>query len=119
MEFKIGQKVNVPLGVGVIKYYMGGSTVWVSFDENMAEIELDIKHLKPYKTAHEKLIDMGFTRFYELSNSINYSNGQNLISFDKGSNTVLFYNRFNMDCSVINMELSRILTQYLEEMEEK
>lgn len=116
MEFKIGQKVNTP-SVGVIKYYMGGKTVWVTFNENMAEIELDIKHLKPHKTAHERLLEMGYECYETLYSGKQYINIEEdealPVEINIDTRNKCYYIPDN-DC--VNLELSRILTDYLEEL---
>lgn len=75
------------------------------------------KVLKPYKTAHEKLIEMGYEHHeysygdvYELKESYKYNGLSSRIQTD---------NQGAINCGdvYIGLELSRILTQYLEELE--
>ena len=82
------------------------------YNEKMGvNIYVPIGDVKPYRTAHEKLIEMG----YELTingpiwRTYQTEDLRNAIFFDRLKNTVntnLHYDK----------TLSRILTQYLEEM---
>lgn len=64
--------------------------------------------LKPYCTAHEKLIEMG----YELTKYTDY------VSYRHDElPRVTIYSDNTYSCSDTNLELSRILTQYLEELQ--
>ena len=73
--------------------------------------------MKQYKTAHEKLIEMGYEHHeysygdvYELKESYKYNGLCRRIQTD---------NQGAINCGdvYIGLELSRILTQYLEELE--
>ena len=73
--------------------------------------------MKKYKTAHEKLIEMGYEHHeycygdvYELKESYKYNGLSSRIQTD---------NQGAINCGdvFIGLELSRILTQYLEELE--
>jgi hypothetical protein len=117
MTYEIGQKVTTPLGVGIIKYYIGGSMVWITFDENMAEIEFDIKHLQPYKTAHEKLIEMGL----HLKITKNWAGGIFSHEWWNDNNDrvlVFFVKEKQTTVYEANHDIMRIIPQYLEEMAE-
>ena len=65
-------------------------------------------NLKPYRTAHEKLIEMGY-EFIKGNNCVFYRHDE--------LPRVTIYSDNTYSCSDTNLELSRILTQYLEEIE--
>lgn len=115
MKYEIGQKVTTPLGVAVIKYYLGGNTTWLSFDENMAEIEFDIKYLKPYKTPHEKLLEMGF-EFEEVLDWGNNPFSHNWIKDDQ--KITIYLSENTITTYEVCKEAIAVLTQYLEWLEE-
>ena len=118
MKYEIGQKVETPLGVGVVKYNMGGSILWVSFDENRPEIEINKEDIKPYRTAHDKLLSMGLSL-----KIINDAWGSSVFSHewwsDDNRRIIAFY---MLDKLVTvyeaNHEIMRIIPQYLEEIVE-
>lgn len=127
MKYEIGQKVETPLGVGKI------------FDTNtsgdMFHVELKdglIKwfwgeYLKPYKMAHDKLIEMGFSYEYdecndELSDKVHtYYNAKRHLKIEVtitpngvGWHTH-FYDPYNY---IANLETLEIIKQLVEEMVE-
>lgn len=65
--------------------------------------------MKIRKTAHDKLIELG----YEVIQGANIK----IYRHDKLSDFRV-YDDNTISCNEIDLELSRILTQYLEEMEE-
>ncbi len=120
MTYEIGQKVETPLGVGEV------IDVFTREDKTISECKVCIKtysvwfgvdDLKPYKTAHEKLIKMGFTATLEFDKYPIYRNNFGLeLSFNPIEKT--YYLTKWEESTKVSLELSRILTQYLEEMAE-
>ena len=101
--YKIGDKVETPHFTGIVeKVYESG----VKVNGKM----FPLKDIKPYRTAHEKLIEMG----YELTKRTDY-----VFYRHDDLPRVTIYSDKTYSCSDTNLALSRILTQYLEEMEEK
>ena len=78
----------------------------------------DVK-IKPYKTAHERLLEMGYECYetlYFCKQYINTEEDETLpVEINIDTHNKCYYISDN-DC--VNLELSRILTQYLEEMKE-
>ena len=125
MTYEIGQKVETPLGVGeivgVIEYPKGyGNTyrVDIKIKEEVINKMYDFDELKPHKTAHEKLLSMGYEceDTYSGKQYTNTKEDEALpVRVDIDEISKYYYIPDN-DC--VNLELSRVLTQYLEEMEE-
>ena len=117
MTYEIGQKVETPLGVGII-YTIQTIKEQVMYKVEFEKTKLNFlasfveEELKPYKTAHERLIEMGFTYIVDY---YDYS----LFHNEKTNEEVYVYHNKTYDANInITLELSRILTQYLEEMAE-
>ena len=112
--YKIGDKVETPYGIGIVKDFgvSGFSFHWckIAFSEYDV-ISLNEDKVKPYRTAHEKLIEMGFVATLELDKYLIYRMDGLELLFNIPAKTYVY----DVD---INLELSRILTQYLEELEE-
>ncbi len=126
MTYEIGQKVETPLGWGRLSYF-DSEFAWVSI-KGTPEIEFDIRHIKPYKTAHDKLIDMGFSYEYdecndELSDKVHtYYNAKRHLKIEVtvtpngvGWHTH-FYDAYNY---IANLETLEIIKQLVEELHEK
>ena len=125
--YKIGDKVETPLGIGVVV----GKRVAMRHDDIIFEVEnkgikVDFRntHVTPYRTAHEKLIEMGWEysdrqsgklhKVYYIENP--NDNQKYELVFDKYEHGWV-YNLNNE--IIVDIILSRILTQYLEELGEK
>ena len=109
--YKIGDKVETPHGTGLVVGYHE------TYDMYIVDLKGDFKtqqykpeHLQPYRTAHEKLIEMG----YELTKRSDY-----VFYRHDDLPRVTIYSDKTYSCSDTNLVLSRILTDYLEEMEGK
>ena len=100
--YKIGDKVETPQFTGIVeKVYESG----VKVNGKM----FPLKDITPYRTAHEKLIEMG----YELTKRSDY-----VFYRHDDLPRVTIYSDKTYSCSDTNLVLSRILTQYLEELHE-
>lgn len=114
--YKIGDKVETPQFTGVVeKVYESG----VKVNGKM----FPLKDIKPYRTAHEKLIEMGYEVFDEDHMGIIYRDKTCYINISKIDKSYWLEGRPRGDYIVnvpeVGLTLSRILTQYLEEMEGK
>ena len=78
-------------------------------DKLGVNIYVPISDVQPYRTAHEKLIEMG----YELTKRTDY-----VFYRHDDLPRVTIYSDKTYSCSDTNLALSRILTQYLEELDE-
>ena len=114
--YKIGDKVETPLGIGKLadisqnnetkyKVMHGARSTWYAHDE-----------ITPYRTAHEKLIEMGYKRF-NTSHGVEYNKEHCQILIDEQDKTYKVYWMVDDMAYWIDLELSRVLTQYLEELE--
>lgn len=116
--YKIGDKVETPFGVGrVDKVFDSGLMVFLGGSKL-----IPLKDVKPYQSAHDKLIEMGFVVVEDNVAWIayEYKKAEYLIRFCKGSKQVGVYHDIdtNANYRYFGIELSRILTQYLEELEQ-
>lgn len=134
MTYEIGQQVETPFGVGEVvalgSAFNGVESYRVRFtlpkDENgylHPIIEFPHYHLKPYKKAHEKLLEIGFEVYLNDDYTIIYFNKTTyqFVKIDKKFKTYQSYwedESYNYNPHFITLELSRILTQYLEELAE-
>jgi hypothetical protein len=124
--YKIGDKVETPQFTGIVeKVYESG----VKVNGKM----FPLKDIKPYRTAHEKLIEMGYEEKIhdtvvksdvESGRYKQYAKNYEVILIDVENREFTTYTLYNgdkgvSDVSWVSHELSRILTQYLEEMEGK
>ena len=122
-KFKAGDKVETPFGVGIFNSYIDGGFMSGSLRVDYEKVQTGAVYfwneddIKPYKTPHEKLIELGFT-FEIEEHFIQYKHEKkdmriivNTIIKDYGVFHLTDYNyRF------VNLELSEILTQYLKEL---
>ena len=93
------------MAIGSYIIYLGKP--YIKCDYNY-ELVFNERELKPYRTAHEKLIEMG----YESTKGNNFTKYRH-----DELPRVTIYSDNTYSCSDTNLELSRILTQYLEELE--
>lgn len=121
MTYEIGQKVETPLGVGVlyttqtingfVKYKVEFEKSTLNFLASFVEEEL-----KPYKTPHEKLLDMGF----EFAVDVDWANMDFSHKFSKDDQRITIY---LYDKTVTTYEVCKeaiaVLTEYLEWLEEE
>lgn len=134
--YKIGDKVETPLGIGVIQSLEEtifedekGNPIYdyaVKFENDYdyyTEHKLDkiifLNHVvKPYRTAHEKLIEMGYERVEdEDDDCFVYRKGLDYVTITKDGQVAVHDKNTYFGASYFNITLSRILTQYLEELE--
>ena len=132
--YKIGDKVETPLGVGVIKsleetifedekgnpiydYSVKLNNHYDFYTENKLDKIIFLSYvIKPYKSAHDKLIELGY-RFWDNSNGLQYNKNHIEILIDKEEKKYKVYWMVDFQAYDVDIELSRILTQYLEELE--
>ena len=113
-KFKAGDKVETPFGVGIFERYVDGGFMSGSLRVCYEKVQTggvyfwNEDDIKPYKTAHEKLIDMGY-EFVKANNCVFYRHEE--------LPKITIYNDKTYSCSDADLELSKILTQYLEELE--
>ena len=136
MTYEIGQKVTTPHGDGVI--------ISMSEIDNEYEVEypykelttsfFGIESLQPYKSPHDKLIEMGYVKkinkntvdyiketkdtYRRYGNRITIHTKEKLYS-GIAFNDDLFNSQYHKSEMAFTIELSRILTQYLEELNGK
>jgi len=119
MTYEIGQKIETPFGIGTIirskpiLYARDVYKVEIKTKDRDYDIWFTQGVLKPYKTAHDRLIEMGFELV--TANKLIY------ITYDDLTHFVVDKERkeLNFHIGTVDLELSRILTQYLEELNEK
>lgn len=122
--YKIGDKVETPHGTGLVVGYHE------TYDIYIVDLKGDFKtqqykpeHLQPYQSAHEKLIEMGCEysdrqsgKLHKVYYTENPNDNQKYeLVFDKYEHGWV-YNLNNE--IIVDLTLSRILTQYLEEINE-
>lgn len=122
MTYKIGQQVETPLGVGEVKgvrQYQNPIYQIKFMDSNFKVMDFEEAELKPYKTAHDKLLSMGFEMVLDDEHFTIFEHQEldYTIRIDKLWKGIGIHH-YNDDphYRYIYLELSRILTQYLEEM---
>src|SRR5690554_143349 len=65
-KFKAGDRVETPFGVGIFQSYVDGGFMSGSFRVHYEKVQTggvyfwNEDDIKPYKTAHEKLLEMGW-----------------------------------------------------------
>ena len=110
--YKIGDKVETPLGIGVV---VGKRVAMrhddIIFEVNIKNVKIDFRNTQviAYKSAHEKLIEMG----YEITKRTDY-----VFYRHDDLPRITIYSDKTYSCSDTNLALSRILTQYLDELNE-
>jgi hypothetical protein len=130
--YKIGDKVEycglVSTVVSINERQRVMGIVYTQEEEQSAVVGFD--SVKPYRTAHEKLIEMGYEEKIhdtvvksdvESGRYKQYVKGSEVILIDVENRDFTKYILYNGDKGVsgvswVNHKLSRILTQYLEEM---
>lgn len=120
MKYEIGQKVETPFGKGIVTFLsnIGDDeidSVWVSF-KNVPEIEFSINVIKPYKTPHERLLEMGF----EFEEVLDWGNNPFCHNWRKDDQKITIYLSENTITTYeVCKEAIAVLTQYLEWLEEE
>ena len=122
--YKINDIVETRLGIGEV---IAVTSDWVTVD--ILDYKVTMWHLdiKPYKSAHEKLIEMGYEEkihdvHVKSDGYKQYANGSEVILIDVEGREFTTYTLYSgdrrvSDVSWVNHKLSCILTQYLEELE--
>ena len=129
--YKIGDKVEYLNNVWEVYDYEIDS-VEIYNDKLGINIYVPISDVQPYHTAHEKLIEMGYEEKIhdtvvksdvESGKYKQYAKNCEVILIDIKDREFTTYTLYSgdkgvSDVSWVNHKLSRILTQYLEELEE-
>lgn len=123
MTYEVGQKVETPLGVGVVVGYNDTYDMYlVDLNDEFTNQQFKEYHLKPYKTPHEKLIELGWKHFDEDKMGVIYENESAYLNIYKTHKYYIFETKesgkYIENKVEIDLELSRILTDYLEWLEE-
>lgn len=114
--FKINDKVETSLGIGTIVNIRFSKPVYtIRFDGVSQYIEFSHEQINQYKSAHDRLIELGW-RFSECKGMALYQKNSDFIEFNTERKTYVIYS-LNNHYAVIDLELSRILKHYLEELE--
>jgi hypothetical protein len=116
--YKAGDKVETPHGTGWVKSYSEVYDMYiVDLKGAFKNQQYKPYHLKPHKSAHDKLIEMGFKK---------NEDGHYQHDFDGDIRVMSETNMKTMETQKylvprvhLTLELSRILTQYLEELEDE
>lgn len=129
--FKVGDKVETKdFGVGEIIRLSNGANTVSSNDENVyhvkvknAYVNVYEKNLEPYQSPHEKLTALGYklvlkdTEDYDET-LITYKKQRMTLEIDKNKKRYVLFDGSMYSAVYTDLELSRILTRYLEEIEE-
>ena len=127
MNYKIGDKVETPFGVGIITHIdefdneIKEDIYWVQI-KKAPEIYFNEEHLQYYKTAHDKLLELGWVQQKGTAEHVkmyaheDYDTGLLCINKDIKQ---WFYSLLTYTDFFVDLELSKILTQYLEELEDE
>src|SRR5690554_3245177 len=127
-KFKAGDKVETPFGVGIFYGYIDGGFMSGSLRVDYEKVQTGAVYfwneddIKPYKTAHEKLIDLGW-EFCEWSIKENFKQYEKFDGISRRTMSIrickdrhgIYY--FLNNFTYVEKELSKILTQYLVELE--
>lgn len=133
MNYKIGDKVETPLGVGVITYIDSDGEIdydyWISIKET-PPISFDKKYIQSYKSAHDKLLELGFVKtesgsYEKKIISDTFIENTYTIKIDRKDKRIktsyYYYNNFesrgSYDAMWLDELLLKILTQYAKELE--
>lgn len=134
MKYVIGQKVTTPLGVGLVgaidKDLKGNTLIAVNIGKlSIDYIGISFKEsdIKPYRTPHEKLIDMGYEYVeHKQGHRYKHKEKEDYIDIDLLRSsyyhfTFKYERHYRMSALPLGttLELSRILTEYLEWLEEE
>lgn len=125
-KFKAGDRVETPFGVGIFQSYVDGGFMSGSFRVHYEKVQTggvyfwNEDDIKPYKTAHEKLIDLGWEFWGEY---LKYKQYEKFDETSRRTTSIRIYKDhhgiyyFLNNFTYVEKELSKILTQYLEELE--
>ena len=112
--YKRGDKVETPLGIGKLSIVASGVMVNIKGHEVVFRMD----EIEPYKSPHDKLLALGFTFLGKWTNGGEYDDYRYKI--DNVWFLQIFHNINGLTYYTYDgrsdLELSRILTQYLEEL---
>ena len=116
--YKVGDKVILNSRVFTVLSVDKHHKQIEALHPNREEWTLNYEDIKPYKSAHDKLIEMGWEQKMSGSNLTLYMKGDLTIYAYKKEKCVICHGSNDSQLTfIINLALSRILTQYLEELE--
>ena len=118
--YKVEDKVETPLGIGIIKTTGLDDEMYLKSEVELIKYPNEYlvfkdKDIKPYCTAHDKLVEMEFARRKNAKTQIVYRLFEIEIIFNKYEDGLWRYTLSNN--LGVYKNFSRILTQYLEELE--
>ena len=118
--YKVGDKVETPLGIGIIKTTGLDDEMYLKSEVELIKYPNEYlvfkdKDIKPYQSAHDKLYDVGFIRRTNTATRKVYRLFEVEIDFQKYEDGLWRYTL--SDNFGVYKNFSNILTQYLEELE--
>lgn len=127
--FKSGDRVETPLGIGTIKSTGGDDESYLKSEVlldkyNKEYLEFDNSELKPYKSAREKLISLGYNNSgsYHIWKKDTSANSRIFLEFFdilEEKTYVLYAWSLHTDeiyGPSMHADMAKIISQYIEEM---
>ena len=121
--YKIGDEVETLYGVCLIENHDTKLKVFhtkhIKTQRLFMFYEDSLDILGLYRTAHEKLIEMGYQRVEDDEDDcFVYKKGLDYVTITKSGEVAVHDKNTYFGASYFDLTLSRILTQYLEELDE-
>lgn len=117
-KFKVGDKVkeignNEIKEIGLVSSFDDGTIGYVlKFDDSEMYYE---EELELYKTPHQELLDLGWELKRKFPNEIQYIKEKTFLDFCLKERTYKFEDNYKY--IKVDLKLAKILTRYLEELE--
>lgn len=115
--YKIGSTVKTEFGIGVVKGKYENLNNHFVVNIRDVDIIVHVNEMEHYKTAHDRLIEIGYKVTRNVNAFITYELDNNVITFLKDEKIVQTHAIDDNLTFVMDLKLSHILTQYLEELE--